>query len=148
MHVKAGDHRWHKGFPLNPRKVEREPGSVAKKMEEAKLCAAVALAERMDDVELGKKVRREGDELLLIRTPACGRSVQTIEQLRQLLIDVGRQAEEIATFGGLHRPRLSSPIIHVLEEMPVDCAVVWDVEFALGERLSRSQRGHLEFERL
>ena len=115
---------------------------MAEKVQEAELCAAVALAKGVDNVELGQEIGGEGDEFVRGCSPPIRWSVQAIEQLSQLLIDVGGQTEEIPALGRLHGPRRSRPLIHILEEMAMDGPEVLNIEIAGGEWLSRAQSRH------
>lgn len=117
-------------------------------MEEAELSAAVALTKGVDDVQFSQKVGGEGDELFVGGAPFIRPYIQTIEQSKQLLIDVRRQAEEITSLGGLHDSRLSRPVVYILEKMPVNRAVVRNVELAFGKRLSCPQGRYFKLEGL
>lgn len=132
--MEAGNHGRHKRLTPNSRKIEWVSYGVAEEMKEAKLGSAVAFAKSVNHVEFGQEVRGERDELFFGSTPQIRSAVQTIEQLSQLLINVGRQTEEIASLRGLHGSRLSRPLIHILEKMPVDRTVVRNVKVARWQR--------------
>lgn len=132
--MEAGNHGRHKGLTPDPRKIEWESDSVAEEMKEAKLGSAVTFTKSVNHVEFGQEVGGECDELFFGSAPQSRSAVQTIEQLSQLLINVGRQAEEIASLRGLHGSRLSRPLIHILEKMPVDRTVVRNVKVARWQR--------------
>lgn len=132
--MEAGNHGRHKGLTPNPREIEGEADSVAEEMKEAKLSSAVAFTKSVNHVEFRQEVGGERSELFFGRTPQSRSAVQTIEQLIQLLINVGRQAEEIASFRGLHGSHLSRPLIYILEKMPVDRTVVRNVKVARWQR--------------
>ena len=52
MKMEARDHRRHEALSLNPRKVEREAGSVAEKVHKTELGATISLPEGVDDIKL------------------------------------------------------------------------------------------------
>jgi len=121
---------------------------MANKMQEAELGPTISLAKGMDDVKLCEEVCCEVDEPFPGPSQTVRKTVQAIEQVSQLLIDIRRQAEEIASLSRLYCPRLSCPVIDVLEQMPMDCPIVSNIEGALGQRLSCPKGRHFELESL
>lgn len=99
------------------------------------LRAAIALAERMNGIELGEELCRPCGEPVAGQTAQGVARPETGEHARQLPIDVLGIAENAAVLRQAHCARPSGPRVDILEEVAVHRAVVADREAPSGQRL-------------
>ena len=145
---KARYHCIEHDFRIEPVEVQWMPGTVSNQTEERELRAAVAFAERMDGVELGKKVRSAVNEVFATSILQTAIEFQIPKQPMHLGSDVLGIAKGTGVFGQSHRAELTRPLVDVLKEMVVDCAVVTKREPAPRQRFLGTRKRHRRFEAL
>jgi hypothetical protein len=103
-------------------------------LKERPLGPPVALAERMDRVDLAQVVGQLCDERFPVQVTKAILAAQRAEDLRRRRLYVPGQAEQ-APFGDGDRPDLPRPIVDVPEDPPVDRAQVRQVVASMNMRL-------------
>ena len=124
----ACDHRREHLRRVELGEVEGVARTLGKQAEKRYLSAAVAFAKRMNGVDLGEIVRGPLGKALRGLVPKMTLSRQGTEKFAHLRVDVLRVTEHAVVLGDAYRPELSGPVIHVLEEMPVNGPVMGKTE--------------------
>ena len=103
------------GIKVDPR--DRVAGGLGDLAEKSALGTPVALAERMDGVDLGVIVRQAFQELLAAQAVETVLVGEVCEQRRQVGADVLRQREQVAALGDAYRAQLAGPGVDVAEDV-------------------------------
>ena len=110
-------------------------GGLGDLAEKRALGAPVALAERMDGVDLGVVVRQAFQELLAAQAGRRSSLGEVCKQWPQVGIDVLRQREQVAALGDAHCAQLAGPRVDVAEDVAVCRLQVGEVKIAGNETL-------------
>lgn len=87
------------------------------------------------------------DERVDIRVREEFRALERHEQLSHLPFDIFGEAEQAPTLPRPDRPIIAGPWVYVLEQMPVQFAIVCRIEFAGRGRLEAAGADRLDLER-
>jgi hypothetical protein len=104
--------------------VEPMPGSLGQQDEVRKLRAPVALAKRVDGVQVGKEARGAMRERRGVQPVQMAGVFQTAEQFPHLRVDVLGVAEHAVALGYANGSNSAGPTVNVLKEMPMNGSVV------------------------
>ncbi|WP_433994158.1 hypothetical protein [Bradyrhizobium japonicum] len=118
--VKAGDHRVKEGLGVEVLKIDRVSSLIRQQEEERQLGTAIALAERMNDVEFGEEVGRLLSELLHLQPGQKFVFLQLPEQQVRLIFDAFRKSERVPALGHANGSDLPGPVVDVLKQVPVN----------------------------
>lgn len=136
----APDHRSEKRLRIHALEIERVARIGGQEGEEGGLRAAVAIAKRVDRIELRQEVggvTREGGGIAVTQE---GLRLQPAEQTLELAFDVFRIAERTAVLERPDPAGFARPVVDVLEQMPVDRQILPDRQASVWERLFRPLR--------
>jgi hypothetical protein len=124
--VHDGDGRLEVSVHVEVLPVEHVPGIAGELLEEGALCPAVALAERVDRVDLAKVVGQPIEELLACQVPEEVLFAELAEDLGCGGLDVPGAAEQ-ASLGDGDRADLPGPFVDVAEDPAVNLPQVKQV---------------------
>src|SRR5208282_2381371 len=121
---------------------EREPGAAGELREEGPLRPPVALAERVQGVDLAQVIGQPPDERIAVQAAQAVFVVQLAEDDGRGGIYVLREAEHGALGDG-HRPDLAGPLIYVAEDPLMDRPQVRQVVAGQDGRFVQQDQGRM-----
>ncbi|HEX7943058.1 MAG TPA: hypothetical protein VF495_00240 [Phenylobacterium sp.] len=133
--VEADDHGLHPRGRVQALEGQRMTNVRREHGEEGGLCAAIALPEEVDRVQLTEEVRRRFGKLIGGQPMQVIALRQPTEELAKFLVEALRVTERTAVLEGTDRSWLAGPVIDIPEEMVMDRPEVVGVERAIRKGL-------------
>src|SRR5712691_7461443 len=146
--VKAGNHRLERNLGLKPLSDDPVASFPGEKNQKRELRSSVALAERMDGIQLGKEMGGLAGEGMGVEPSQISLLGKTCEKPLHLAVDVLGIAEHTVLLENPLRANFPRPPIHVLEQVAVNGEITAVTQPAAGERLAKPQGGHFALELL
>jgi len=95
------------------------------------LSPAIAFTKRMGGIQLADEIGGAVDKLLGVKSNKMLLGRELRQNLLQCRLEESSQSEEMAALRNVHRPKLSRPFVHVLENVPMDRLQMRDIEIRL-----------------
>ena len=92
------------------------------------LCPAIAFPKRMSSIQIAEKIGRAIGKHRGIQVSEVVLHREFLQDLLQRRFEERSDSEEMAALGYVHRPKLSRPFVHVLEDVPMNRLKMRDVE--------------------
>src|ERR1017187_858558 len=104
---------------------------------ELALRPAIAFAKRMSRIQFAEKIGSAPGKARSIEVNEVIPGREFFQDLLQRRFEEGSESEEVPSLGYVHRPKLSRPFVHVLEDVPMNRLEVCDVEFPRNGSIDR-----------
>lgn len=115
---------------IKPSKIDRMSGSLGQQLEILKLCASVALAERMNEVDVADDHGNLRCKIRFRQTAQEPRPGKPTMNVRHAGVDVLAELKLLRAFADLDSADFASPWVDVLEQMAMDSLEMREIKRA------------------
>jgi hypothetical protein len=81
---------------------------------------AIAITKRMGGIQLANEICGAVNKLLTVKSNKMLLGRELRQNLLQRWFEESSQPEEMAALRNVHRPKLSGPFVHILEDVPME----------------------------